>query len=126
MYDCPGKRSMSKTDRRQHQRYKLDGACIIQHEKSVGTIVDLSVGGLSCVCLDQGTCSKDVSTMVSIYCKKKDLCAEDINMKVLSTEKIQGQFVEDLGMRKCRARFNDLKDFQKSQLIDLILHVSAS
>lgn len=118
------KRRMSETERRKHQRHKLEGACIIQHNKSVGTIVDLSVGGLSCVCLDQGMCNKGLSTTINIFCRKHELCAEDLSMKVLNTEKMQGQFVEELGMRRCRARFNKLEESQKSQLTNIIVSLS--
>lgn len=111
-------------ERREHQRHKLEGACIIQHEKTVGTIVDISLGGLSCVCLDQGTCSQGLSTQINIYCRNQDLCAEDINMKVLNTERMRGQFVEDLGMRMCRARFNIIDEGQKEQLRNIILRSS--
>ena len=109
-------------ERREHQRFKLDQACIIQHNKTVGTIVDISVGGLSCVCLDQGECSKGLSTQINIYCKKNDVCAEDIRMKVLSTEAMPGQFLEDLGLRRCRAKFYELDTPQKSQLTNIIVN----
>lgn len=109
-------------ERRENQRFKLDQTCVIQHERTVGTIVDISVGGLSCVCLDQGDCSKGLSTQVNIYCKKNDICAEEINMKVLSTESMPGQFIENLGLRKCRAKFCGIDAPQKSQLASIIVN----
>lgn len=111
-------------DRRKHQRFKLDNACIINHEKKVGTIIDISVGGLSCMCLDQGICSKGFSTQVDIYCKKGDLRAEDINIKVVDTEMVPGEFMEILGTRRCRARFSQLDDFQQTQLTEIIVKSS--
>ena len=111
-------------ERREHQRFKLEQTCIVNHEKTVGTIIDISAGGLSCVCLDQGTCSKGISTKINIYCKQQDVRAEDIKMKVLNTEKIPGKFLEDLGLRKCRAKFCGLDDPQKSQLANIIVNVS--
>jgi hypothetical protein len=111
-------------DRRKHQRFKLDDACIINHEKTVGTIIDISVGGLSCSCLDQGICSKGLSTQVDIYCKKGDLRAEGINIKVVDTEMVLGQFMQDVGLRKCRARFRQLDEFQQTQLTGIIVKSS--
>ena len=78
-----------------HQRFKLDDTCIINHDKKVGTVIDISVGGLSCICLDQGECSKGLSSKVKIYCRKQNLCAENIKMKVLSTEKMPGHLIRD-------------------------------
>lgn len=108
-------------DRRKHQRFTLDAACILNHDKSVGTVIDISEGGLSCMCLDQGNCSQGLSAQVNIYCKKYDLCAEDIQLKVIGTEKVPGEFMEELGIRKCRARFHQLDKSQRAQLKNLIV-----
>ena len=113
-------------ERRKHQRHKLDGVCILQHEQTVGTIIDISAGGLSCVCLDHGECNEGLLTTMNIFCRKHELCAEDIKMKVLSTEMMRGQFVEELGMRMCRVQFNNLKDSQRSQLANIIVSTSIS
>ena len=112
-------------ERREHQRYKLiEQTCIIHHNKTVGTIIDISAGGLSCVCLDQGECTNGIATTINIYCKKHDTRAEAIKMKVLSTEMMPGQFLEDLGLRRCRARFCNLDTDQKSQLANIIVDSS--
>ena len=113
-------------ERRLHQRFKLDDACIISHEKTVGTVVDISAGGLSCICLDQGECSEGISTRINIYCKKHDLRAEDINIKVIGTGIIQGEFMKDLGVRKCRARFLQLDKTQHAQITNILVKSSLS
>ena len=109
-------------EKREHQRFKLDQTCIIHHQRTVGTILDISVGGLSCVCLDQGECSKGISTTINIYCKNSDTRAEAIKMKVLSTETVPGQFLEELGLRRCRAKFCDLDTPQVKQVTDIIVN----
>ena len=111
-------------DRRIHQRFKLDDTCVINHDKKVGTVIDISAGGLSCICLDQGECSKGFSTQVKIYCRKQNLCAEDIKMNVLDTEKVPGQFMKDVGLRKCRAKFCQVDDTQLEQLATIIVKSS--
>ena len=111
-------------DRRKHQRFKLDTACILSHDKSVGTVLDISVGGLSCMCLDQGKCSQGLSAKINIYCKKYDLCAEDIPLKVIGTEMVEGEFMENLGVRKCRARFRQLDKTQQAQVTNIIVKSS--
>lgn len=109
-------------EKREHQRFKLDQACIIQHQRTVGTIQDLSAGGLSCVCLDQGDCSTGLSTTINIYCKKNDTRVENIKIKVLSTETMPGQFLADLGLRRCRAKFCELDDPQMTQVANIIVN----
>ena len=113
-------------DRREHQRFILDAACILNNDKSVGTIIDISLGGLSCMCLDQGKCSQGLSARINIYCKKHDLCAEDLHLKVIGTEKVQGEFMERLGIRKCRARFHLLNKAQHAQVTNIITKSSLS
>ena len=107
-------------DRRKHQRYKLDASCILNHDKFVGTINDISLGGLSCMCFDQGKCSQDLSTQINIYCNDNDLCAEGIHLKVIDTEMIQGEFMELLGIKKCRAMFHKLDKSQESKVKNII------
>ena len=111
-------------DRRKHQRFKLDGACAIKHDKKVGTILDISLGGLSCMCLDQGECSQGLSTRIKIFCKKHNVCAEDIKMEVIGTEKVLGQFMDDIGMRKCRTQFLQVDASQLVKLKNIIVKVS--
>jgi len=45
-------------------------------------------------------------------------------MDIIDTEKIPGQFLDNFWIRKCRARFNNLRDEQAAQLEKLILAVS--
>jgi len=111
-------------ERRKHKRYTLDNACILNHATTVGTIIDLSVGGLSCMCLDQGDCEEGLSTKVNIYCKKNDLTAQDIPIQVLSTGKMSGKFIENIGLRKCRAQFTQLDDASRAQLEHIINRTS--
>ena len=113
-------------ERRKHQRFKPDAACILCHDKSGGTIIDISMGGLSCMCLDQGKCSQELSVQIDIYCKKHDLCAEGIRLKVIGTEMVQGEFTEKLGMRKCRARFYQLDKSQQVQVSNIIAKLPLS
>lgn len=107
-------------ERRKHRRFNLDAACILYHNKSVGTIFDISVGGLSCICLDQGECNQGLSIQIDIYCHKYDLCAENIRLELIGTEMLPGEFMEKLGMRKCRARFYLLDKSQQVQVSNII------
>ena len=81
-------------DRRKHQRFELHDSCIINHSEVVGTIVDISMGGMSCTCLDQNHCHQGFLQQVDIYCRKEGLWAEEINVRVLASEAIPGMFAE--------------------------------
>lgn len=99
----------------------MDAACVIHHDELGGTIIDIGMGGLSCMCFDQGgKCSQKPSVQINIYCKKHDLCAEGIPLQVLDTEMIKGKIIEKLGTRKCRAKFNQLNKSQQLQLTNIL------
>ncbi len=113
-------------DKRKHQRFVLDGTCIIQHEKKVGTVINVSVGGLYCQCFGKEKCHTGLSFNANIYCRKHELCAEDITLQVLDSDVIPGHFAEDLGTRKCRAKFEQLEDLQRAELLNFIVRTSLS
>lgn len=113
-------------DRRKHQRFVLDGTCIIQHEKKVGTVIDVSVGGVYCKCFGKDECHAGLSFNANIYCREHELCAEDISIKVLSSEVIPGQFAKDFEVRKCRAQFEQLEGSQRDELASFIVRASLS
>lgn len=99
---------------------------MIWHKKTGGTLIDISLGGLSCMCIDQGECSQDQSTLVNIYCKKHDLCAENIAIRVVGTGMVIGEFLKDLGLRRCHAEFLQLDESQLAQVENIIVTSSLS
>ena len=113
-------------DQRKHQRFVLDGTCIVQHERKVGTVINVSMGGLYCKCFGKDKCHTDRSFDVNIYCRKHELCAEDITLQVLDSEVLPGLFAEDLGVRQCRAKFEQLEDLQRNELSNYIVRTSFS
>ena len=111
-------------DQRKYQRFGLDGTCIIQHAKKVGTVINVSMGGLYCKCFGKGNCHTERSFDVNIYCRKHELCAEDITMQVLDSEVLPGLFAEDLGARQCRVKFEQLENLQQNELSTFIVRTS--
>ncbi|MCL7486975.1 MAG: PilZ domain-containing protein [Desulfobulbaceae bacterium] len=109
-------------DRRKNQRVRLKDGCIIHHSEIVGTVRDISMGGMSCTCLDQRGSDRDISTRGNIYCNRLELVVEKISMKILESQILPGKFAAHLGVRKCRVLFHQLDDSQKDQLAHLIKH----
>lgn len=108
-------------ERRKHQRFKLHDSCFVNHSDVVGTILDISMGGLSCTCLDQRFCERGSLQQVDIYCRKRGMWVEDLTVKILDSETIPGMFDDEFGVRKCRIQFVQLAETQAGQLEDLIL-----
>lgn len=109
-------------ERREHQRYRPEETCILNYESSVGTIIDICMGGLSCKCLEQNKCCQDSSERaVNIFCKKNKLFAQGLPIKILGSKVLPGEYVMDVKVRICRAQFEQLKDEQKTYLEEIIL-----
>jgi NAD-dependent DNA ligase len=108
-------------ERRKHQRFRLQDSCFVNHSDVVGTILDISMGGLSCTCLDQRFCEKDSLQQVDIYCRKRGMWVEELKIKILESETVPGMFDDEFGVRKCRTQFVELAEAQAGQLEDLIL-----
>lgn len=108
-------------ERRQHQRVNLNKHCLINHAGKVGEIIDLSLGGVSCWCVQGNLCTDDGSRTVDIFCKEGQLWARGLPLQVLDSESVAGKFLGGVPVRKCRARFADLGDRQRNQLENIIL-----
>lgn len=109
-------------DRRKHQRFKLHESCIINKSEVVGTIADISMGGMACTCLDQNSCYQGLSQQVDIYCGKTGLWVEKVNIRILGSDVSPGKFAREFSVRKCRLQFEQLAEVQMGQLENLILH----
>jgi hypothetical protein len=112
---------VSKVERRKHQRFACENKCLILHETVVGTVIDLSLGGLSCSCCssdsDDGSarCSKNVD----LFCINTKTWVRGLTMDIIVSEENPGQFLENFWIRKCRARFDNLRDEQAGLLENL-------
>ena len=110
----------SRKDRRENQRFVLGNSCIINHENTVGTIIDIGKGGMSCMCLDSNRCERPPVRHVDIFCIKDHILAEKVQVKRLSSEVILGKYVQDIKTRKCRFQFVQLDDDQVSKVESII------
>lgn len=115
---------MQKEERRKYERYSLEDACIINHNTTVGTIINISMGGLSCGCLDLGNCRVNIATLINIYCKMFNIQAENLYMKVLGSEVFPGQFSKNIRFRVCRGKFCRLDNPQQQQLTNILIRSS--
>lgn len=108
-------------ERRKHQRYELKDKCIVRHAETIGSLTNLSLSGLSCQCLDNGRHSPDKCRKVDLLCFDNSLWVRELALEVVATEKIPGEFLSDFWIRKCRARFANLRAEQADLLESLIL-----
>ncbi len=109
-------------ERRKHQRFQLRGNCLISHGKLVGTVIDLSLGGMSFTCLSSYSdgCNNSSCNNVEIFCTENMLKVPGLTMNIIETEKIPGEFLPNFWISKFRARFDNLREEQIALLENLI------
>ena len=106
-------------ERRKNIRYKLKDGCIVIHDNTVGTIHDISAGGLSCCCL-LDDCEKRLGREIDILCKQHNILAEGLTIKIVETECLPGEFLQGLKTRKCRVLFEPLSKRQIGKLDNVL------
>jgi len=109
-------------ERRKHRRFNLVGNCLISHGKLMGTIIDLSMGGLSFSCLSSNSpdYAKSLCDNVEIVCTENVKRFPGLTMEILDSEKIPGKFLQNFWVTKYRAHFINLQIEQIALLENLI------
>jgi hypothetical protein len=98
-------------ERRQHQRFKVKSGTFESESRS-GEIVDISMGGLAFSYIDSGNWT-DESFDCGMLMGEKDLCLEEIPLKIISDCAINS----GLSMtRRCGVKFEKLTPKQLAQL----------
>jgi len=108
-------------ERRQHKRIPLKEKCLIHHAGNVGEIINLSLGGISCWCINGDDCSTTTSRKIDIFCKERRLWARGIPLQMLSSELVSGRFLEGVPVKICRANFDNLHPEQLAEVENIIL-----
>lgn len=101
----------NKAERRKHERFNVKSGTFKSKSKS-GDIVDISMGGLSFSYVDDNEWS-DESFERGMLLGEKDLCLEDIPMKIISDCAINSGFSIT---RRCGVKFEKLTPKQLAQL----------
>ena len=106
------------SERRKHKRYKVkQGSCAVKAKTEsapakAGEIIDISMGGLAFSYMEDGEWS-DESFDRGMLLGEKDLCIEDIPLKVISDCAINTGITIT---RRCGVQFGKLTPSQISQL----------
>jgi len=111
-------------ERRRYQRVPLKERCLIHHAGNVGEIIDLSLEGMSCWCINGDQCSTTTSRKIDIFCKEMRLWARGLPMRILSSELVSGRFLGEVPVKICRANFDALRAEQLAEVENILLNHS--
>lgn len=114
-------RGKKMNERRNHQRITLKNQCLVNHDGNVGEIINLSMGGISCWCVNGDLCNAATSRKIDIFCKEKRLWARGIPLRLLTSELVSGKYLGEVPVKRCRARFDNLRAEQRAEVENIIL-----
>ena len=114
-------------ERRNHKRYKVEDGAIVVHPGHIGQILDISLGGLLCQCIDN-QCLLDEPQAFDIFCAN-DACKfklKEVPIQMISNYVNQLSPWNTAMIRRCGVMFGDLTANQKSHLENFINHLAAN
>jgi hypothetical protein len=105
------RKTKNMTERREHPRFKAKSGTFKLEDRS-GDIIDISMGGLSFSYVDDGGWTNE-SFDCGMLMGEKDLCLEDIPLKIISDCAINSGLSIT---RRCGVKFEKLTARQLAQL----------
>ena len=106
------RKKKDEADRRLHARFKVKSGTTIKAKSQSADIIDISMGGLSFSYIDDNEWT-DESFERGMLLGEKDLCLEDIPMKIISDCAINSGLSVT---RRCGVKFEKLSPKQLAQL----------
>lgn len=107
-------------ERRKHKRYRLKKEAFVKHFNNLGTILDISMGGMLCEC----TVNKGLSPDSEEFgiCYGNDRCVMNkIKIRRITEKVTESQDYGSAALkRKCGIQFEGLNSRQKAQLKEII------
>lgn len=106
-------------ERRKHQRYTIDSGPVVVHSDNIGTIENISRGGMCCTCINDEF-DPESHNSVDILCSGY-FCMRNLGINILKKEMTTGESVFTLFTRKCHIEFANMTEIQLAQLNDFIM-----
>ena len=99
-------------ERRTTDRVKPADDCIVVHANKIGTIQDISSGGLYCTCFQDSTCEKYKHTEIDIMCGLGKLLVRGLKVEIVDSVTNAGKFLTNFEVKKCRLQFIEMEEKQ--------------
>lgn len=99
-------------EKRFAERVKPVKDCIVVHPKKIGTIKDISSGGLFCTCFQDSTCEKGIHREIDILCGHGKFLVKGVKVKIVESQSKAGRFLKNFEIKKCRLQFVEVADDQ--------------
>jgi c-di-GMP-binding flagellar brake protein YcgR len=108
----------TKTERRDHKRYRVKGHMVIVDTDQCGPIIDLSMGGLAFRYAAPQADKNDGKRMISATLIGEDFCLAKVPLETISIATIEKNGVS---VNRCNVRFGELDAEQKKRIKNFII-----
>lgn len=95
-------------ERRISPRVAPAGDCIVIHSQLIGNLKNISRDGLYCTCIQESGCVIDSHEEVDILCGEGNFLVQGLKVRIVKKETINGKFLRNLEIKKCRLQFEDI------------------
>lgn len=107
-------------EKRIAERVKPVDDCIVVHSNKIGSIKDISSGGLYCSCFQDSTCKLGIHKEIDILCGYGKFLVKGIKVKIVESQSDAGRFLTNFEIKKCRLQFVEMADHQASGIETII------
>lgn len=82
--------------------------CYVVHARLIGSIKNISMDGLYCSCFQECDCEVEEHKKIDILCGQGNFIVRDVPIKIIEIQTIDGKFLQNFHLKKCRMQFSEL------------------
>ena len=116
-------RKVRMEERRTSPRVAPVGDCIVVHSQLIGKLKNISREGLYCTCIQESGCVMDGHKQIDILCGEGDFLVQGLKVRIVKMETVNGKFLRNLEIKKCRLQFEDIGEEQSCGIDTIVAGV---
>jgi hypothetical protein len=94
--------------------------CIVIHSQLIGNLKNISKEGLHCTCIQDRGCTADAHQQIDILCGEGNFLVQGLKVRIVQMERINGKFLRNMEIKKCRLQFEDIAEEQASGIETIV------
>lgn len=105
-------------DKRKHKRYPINDDTVVLCNSSIGSVVDISEGGLAIKYFKPKPLSDEA--MALVFSGEKDFLVSELPVKVVRREKVRFSSLTNVQTQTVGVKFNNPDAIQRDQIMQFI------
>ena len=105
-------------DKRKHKRYPINDDTVVLCNASIGSVIDISEGGLAIKYFKPKSLSEEATALV--FSGEKDFLVSELPVKVVRREDVQFSSLTNVHTQMVGVKFNNPDAMQRDQIMQFI------